>query len=802
MRTALIRRLRLCSFGFVTFAAGPAVALTVDVSTREPSQVGESFTFRAVVTDAVGVPQFRWNFGDGTRTVLTPGDAAPTHSYATPGHYTVLVLAQDDSGPASLSFPHTVHYPLTAKRPTASTSIVYDQQRNRIYSANQDNDSITSVDPIALTKVAELGVYRRPEALAMGPDGKLWVVHQDDYAVAIVDPGPFVIERGFRLPYASQPVGLAMSPVGDAAYVTLMALGRLLKLDSTTGSVVGEVDVGPSPRGVSVSHDGRQVYVTRFISPDTGGEVVEVDGSTLQVRRRIQLPPDTTTNDTDQQARGLPNYLFSVSISPDGRQGWVASKKDNVFRGIFRDGLALTQDDTVRPMVAIVDLANGVEDVPNRIDMDDRTIPAHVEFSPRGDFAFVTLVGSNMIEVRDVYNPSQPFTIISNAAVGPRAVVLGPQNRLFVQGWLGRDVVVYDLSAILVSSDKATPGKLADISTVNKDKLEPRILLGKQIFHGAADIRMTSQGYLTCGTCHFEGIDDGRVFDFTSRGEGLRNTPSLLGRKGTGQGRLDWSGNFDEVQDFERQIRELFGGKGFISDDVLAVGTRKEALGDSKAGLSTELDAVAAYLMTLDHVNPSPFRNSDGSLTADAETGKALFSRLGCPFCHGGPDFTDSTRGMLHDVGTIAASSGNGSGVPLSGIDTPTLLGVWETAPYLHDGSAATLRDVLTTRNPNDQHGFVSSLQPKQIDQLTAYLLQLDNALPISRLPFESMPQPDTSHPMSGQGCACQLTTPRLGAPSTEYPCLLVSLWWLARRQRRSTIAKRTTIPGQQAGRR
>ena len=45
--------------------------------------------------------------------------------------------------------------------------------------------------------------------------------------------------------------------------------------------------------------------------------------------------------------------------------------------------------------------------------------------------------------------------------------------------------------------------------------------------------------------------------------------------------------------------------------------------------------------------------------------------------------------------------------------DVPSLLNVWETAPYLHDGRAATLRDVITLHNPRDQHGrtieFISS---------------------------------------------------------------------------------------------
>ncbi len=56
--------------------------------------------------------------------------------------------------------------------------------------------------------------------------------------------------------------------------------------------------------------------------------------------------------------------------------------------------------------------------------------------------------------------------------------------------------------------------------------------------------------------------------------------------------------------------------------------------------------------------------------------------------------------------------------------DTPTLVEIWRTAPYL-DGSAATIYDVLTTRNRDDHHGKTSHLTPDQIDDLAAYLLSL-----------------------------------------------------------------------------
>ena len=738
MRTVHLSKLLV---GTVLAAVGwtaPALALTEELTTKEPSLVGQSFTFSVKVTDAVGALQYRWLIGDEVMTDFELGRSSIDHVFTKPGHYTIAVSVRDES-PATVgeTLTHMVHYPVTEKQPNASTTIVYDAARNRIYNVNQDNDTVSSIDPMALTKVGELAVYEDPEALALGPNGKLWVVHRDDYAIAIVNPDTFQIERGFRLPYASQPIGLVMSPTGDAAYVTLMATGKLLKLDPATGDVLGEVVIGSSARGVSVAADGKRVFVTRFISATSGGEVVEVDGPTMAITNRFLLAPDTTTMDTDQKGRGLPNFLFSIGLSPDGRQAWIPAKKDNIFRGLARvgDNKPLTQDNTVRPMTAVLDLSETTEHLENRIDLDDRDLPTFVEFSPLGDYTFTTLTGSNAIEVRDAYTKGFA-TLLTNAGLAPRGTVMGPKNQLFVQGSMERSVVVYDVGSILDSSDIKSK-RIADIPVVATEKLPPDVLLGKQVFSNSADGRMTIQGYLTCITCHLDGGDDGQVYDFTSRGEGFRNTISLRGRRGTGQGNLLWSGAFDEVQDFEQEIRDLFLGHGFITDAALAEGTHAKALGDPKKGLSKELDGVAAYLGTLDHVNPSPFRNIDGSMTADGLAGKALFGKLGCDFCHSGPDFTDSARGRLHDVGTLKPTSGMRDGGPLLGLDTPSLLGVWETPPYLHDGSAATLRDVLTTANASDLHGFTSSLNAQQLDQLVAFMQQIDGDQKLRRLPFE-----------------------------------------------------------------
>ena len=50
---------------------------------------------------------------------------------------------------------------------------------------------------------------------------------------------------------------------------------------------------------------------------------------------------------------------------------------------------------------------------------------------------------------------------------------------------------------------------------------------------------------------------------------------------------------------------------------------------------------------------------------------------------------------VRHDIGTLSVTSGQRLGGPLDGLDTPTLLGTWDSAPWLHDGSATTLQDAI-----------------------------------------------------------------------------------------------------------
>jgi cytochrome c peroxidase len=127
--------------------------------------------------------------------------------------------------------------------------------------------------------------------------------------------------------------------------------------------------------------------------------------------------------------------------------------------------------------------------------------------------------------------------------------------------------------------------------------------------------------------------------------------------------------------------------------------------------------AIDAYLKSLQPI-ASPFL-TNGALSVSAERGKQIFinREVGCAQCHRPPLFTDQRS---HDVGTLGKYD-----QPMDRFDTPSLLEVWRTAPYLHDGSATTLRDVLTHSALGDRHGKTSTLSRQQLDDLEAYILSL-----------------------------------------------------------------------------
>ena len=713
-----------------TFTTAGAVTSPVNIAITKPSPVtlGTGANFSVATANGAAPLQYSWNFGNGVTTVFSSTSSA-AHTYSAPGHYSVRATVRDSTGATATSQLEiqVVFVAPTASAPASSGPLGLLPSMNRLYAVNPDADTVTVIDTGNNTKIGEIAVGKHPRALAVRTaDNTVWVANQDSATVSVINAGTNTVVATIALPRAAQPSGIAVAPDQAAVYVSLSATGQLAKLDPASRTIVGApVAVGPTPRAVAVSHDSSRILVTRFISGDAQGEVMEVNANTMTVARTFVLPVDTTTVDDERQARGVANYLAGVTISPDGSVALVPSKKDNIGRGTKRDGLSLNFQNTVRAIVSRLSLSSGTAS--QLIDINDADSPSAVAFIPRGDLAFVATQGTNTVHLVDVYsNTSQLFAV----GLAPQGLAVDAAGtRLYVQNFMARTVGVYDISGMTnFTTGQAT--LLASIATVAGEKLTPPVLAGKQIFYDASTRRMNSDGYISCASCHVDGGHDGRVWDFSDRGEGFRRTVDLRGRSGVGHGPVHWTGNFDEIHDFENDIRGSFAGSGLMANADFTTGTRSTTLGIAKAGVSLDLDRLAAYVSSLSAVPDSPLRNQDGTLTTEAMRGRGLFAANGCATCHSGPRLTDSALNRFHDVGTIfQPTSGSRLGAILTGIDTPTLKGLWTTERYLHDGSQTTLAGVFQADDPTPggaTHKVVTTLNVAEQADLFAFLRQID----------------------------------------------------------------------------
>jgi cytochrome c peroxidase len=239
-------------------------------------------------------------------------------------------------------------------------------------------------------------------------------------------------------------------------------------------------------------------------------------------------------------------------------------------------------------------------------------------------------------------------------------------------------------------------------------------LNGKRLFFSSARSDLARARWISCNTCHVEGEQDGRTWLIQYLGEVppgeapvvRRNTTGLLGMIETYP--LRWSAEWDESADSEFSVRFEQFGNGLIAGDM------HPTLGLPNQGRSYDLDCLALFIDSL----ALPGRAQ--ALTPAEQHGKLLFEspETGCAVCHPAHLYTDL---QVHDVGT-ADSPGERFG-PL--IDTPTLRFLYDSPPYLHDGSASTLYEVLTGKNPNDEHGVTSHLSEVELQDMISYLLSL-----------------------------------------------------------------------------
>jgi cytochrome c peroxidase len=693
------------------FSTGQTVqALPCAIVPQPPALVG---TPAALVAEPVDGATYTWSTPEGE---VGSASATARWTWSAPGRHPIQLSVRVGDAARRCSALQVVHPPLVGA-PRASSPVAIDEDRAVAWLAQPDAGTVARVS-LDGALLGEHAAGDEPVAVALHADGRAWVADRRGDRLLQLDADGAELRR-IDLRHGAAPVALVLTPDETRLWVVFEEAGVVARvgLSGTTDELPLGPDargLTPALRGLALSPDGATLLVTRRTSPATGGELYVVDTARLAARETIGLPLDPGPDDHDS-GRGLPNQLLAVALSPDGARVAVVGKKDNIGRGGARDGEPLDPDNTVRSIVSWVSLDEGAE--VGRVDLDDHEGPGAAVFSPAGDLLFVASRGTHRVDAIDAW--SGRLVGAADVGLAPTGLALSEAGVLVVQDELARAATLLDVSGLLDGTDAVAP-TLARIGTVGVEPLPADVLLGKRLFHDARDARMSQDGYLACVTCHLDGGGDGQVWDFTDRGEGLRNTTDLRGKRGTGHGPVHWTANFDEIQDFEHDIRGAFGGGGLMDEATFFADGHDDPLGTPKAGLSPMLDALAAYVATFEEFPRSPWRDPDGGLSDEAKRGRRVFERLDCLTCHDGPELTDSPTGARHDVGTITPASGARRGGPLDGLDTPTLYGLAATAPYLHDGAAPTLEEVLAS------HGDADRLSTRERAALLRFLLELE----------------------------------------------------------------------------
>lgn len=551
--------------------------------------------------------------------------------------------------------------------------------------SNRDAGTLSVVDLQTNRKLREIPVGRHPEGITFV--GETHIVAVAVYGEDRIDF--YDVSTGTKtgeLEVFDEPYSVISNKDGSRLWATLEYPGQVIEIDPDKQSILRSVDAGQFLRGLALSADNQllatEYYtgIVKAVSPETFQVVKEWKGSqedslarqitTHPTWDKAYLPHQRSLVTVNHGAGSIFPYLGIVNTNEKSNAGRKRKQMDS-FRGTYV-------------------VAN----------------PWEVAISPDGQRLYIVFSGTNDMFACDLVNDDYrevDYSGLIRTGWNPRAVKVANDSKSFF---------VYNALDFTVERFDAETLKPISSVSVTKWNHSPEMLLGKRLFY-TANPPMTRLRWISCSSCHPDGNPDGRTWQ---QPEGLRNTQALFGMKETHP--IHWSADRDEVQDFEHTIRSpLMGARGLIRGKV------NDSLGEPNAGLSKELDAIAAYSNS-HKFELSP--HSKNGLSDAAKRGKQIFlsAEAKCATCHSGPYTTDK---KMHDVGT-----GNSDPTELIGptFDTPTLLGIYRSAPYLHHGKAATLEEVFTTYNPDDQHGKTSHLSESEISDLVEFMKALPYELP------------------------------------------------------------------------
>ncbi len=601
--------------------------------------------------------------------------------------------------------------------------------------------ALLSVIALVMSLVSVRGEeYLSPTALSLADDGKTaWVAQRTGKSVVRVSlPDGKVMQAGAL---GRSPSGIALSADAKTLYVTVgKADGELLVVDAASLKIRTRVPLGHTPVSPRLSPDGKTIYVCNRMND----QIAVVDTASGKVTATIPVVREP----------------FDCDITPDGKLLFVANHiprgRADVDYVACKVSVIDTASNTVRKDIKLVNGAEGMRGI---------------RVSPNGKYVYAThlmarflvpttqiergWINTNALSAIRVSDQELLFTILLDDVdmgfANPWGVVMSPDGSLLCVAAAGtHELSLIDLKALTAKVEAAAvsaeQGKVHlaahnDLSFLSGIRTRvqlkgngPRAIAIHSNTVYATEFFTDSLARVT--------VENGKAVEVVSiplgpelaqtqvrRGEMLFNDATMCFQKWQScaschpdvrTDALNWDLLNDGIGN-PKNVKSLV--LSHQTPPVMALGVRAKAEIAVRAGIrhiqfavrpEEDAEALDAYISSLEP-DPSPFL-INGKLSKAAKRGKKVFEKAGCLGCHPAPLYTDL---QMYDVGT---GTGQDAG---KAFDTPTLVEVWRTSPYMHDGRATTIYEVITTHNPADIRGKTSALTEENKKDLVAYVLSL-----------------------------------------------------------------------------
>jgi YVTN family beta-propeller protein len=624
---------------------------------------------------------------------------------------------------------------------------------SRLFIVHPDADAISIVDPRARRIVQGRTLAEHPpspdadgrytpsvapRAIARNTTAtRLYVTGQRSGRLYAIDAASAkVVADAF---VCSEPIGVVVSADDERLFVACSADEEVVEVSTDDLSRISSAPCPSKPWALAWANDGETLLVTHLLGPGVSRFTTEpLALSTTWVLP--DGPPKPEDEPDPRQPHGVVRGIYDAMVRPGTSELWVAHS----MLGIDTPQPELDFERTVFPALSILsDGGSQVARLSVHVNPDDGGAfgdvvsgPHALEFSSDGRFALVADTHSEDVLVVDAERRVEVALVRPLLGHLPEAVVW-THDAIYVQERNSEDVAVFHLEEsdglVTVESDGSA------FATLAKDPMPAELRRGQMLFYSANsdDVPITQNHWVACASCHLEGRSDAVTWRFA---QGPRDTPSNAGGL-LDTGFLFRTADRTRVEDYWRTINVEQGGH-FSGDDA------------SQAPL---LSAIAAFV---NYGIPAPVPPSTDAmhslhgeeLSALRARGEEVFSRTGCGNCHSGPAKTDSGAGnpsldlagpvvsvetpggvLLHDVSTCtsdevamleAHEDVAGDARAPCVFDTPQLRGLADSAPYLHNGSAAALEDVLPAMLAAsvDPGKPVPTLTPEERRALVEYL--------------------------------------------------------------------------------